>query len=135
MNVDDGTVELEFNEPLIVMRMMGTPGGPEMVRALAEIDHTIAGWRFNVTLVDLTRQKHAPSVATRKAIAEAAKTVVPSRGTALFGTTFAMRTIGALVMNVVNMTNKSGNVNKFFDTEAEARAWLQERAAMGDERG
>lgn len=129
MTVDDGTCELEFEEPLIVMRMIGTPGGAEMVRALAEIGQKTSGWRFNITLVDLTKQLHPPSVETRKAMAEAAKTMVPSRGTALYGTTFAMRTLGTLVMNVINMTNETKNINKFFSTEAEARAWLNERAA------
>jgi len=132
MDTDNGTCELEFDEPLIVMRMVGTPGGPEMVRAMGEIERRTKGWRFNITLVDLTKQLHPPSVETRKAIAESATTSVPSRGTALYGTTFAMRTLGTLVMNVINMTNKTKNINKFFATEAEARAWLNERAALED---
>jgi hypothetical protein len=126
---DNGTCEVEFEEPLIVMRMIGTPGAAEMRRVLSEIDEKTKAWRFNVTLVDLTKQLHSPSVETRKAIADASKSFVPSRGTALFGTTFAMRTLGALVMNVISIKNGTQNVSKFFSTEAEARAWLNEQAA------
>ena len=50
------------------------------------------------------------------------------RGTAMFGASFAVRTVATLLMNVMNMASgASDNPNKFFDNEAQARAWLQER--------
>ena len=129
MTIEEVTDELEFHEPMVIMRMVGIPDAAEMLRALAEVDRTTVGWRFNVTLVDLTRQVQAASAETRKAIAGAVKTTVPSRGTALFGASFAMRTVGALLMNVINITNKTSTVTKFFNTEQEARAWLDQRCA------
>lgn len=126
---DNGTCAVEFEEPLIVMRMLGTPGAAEMRRVLGEIEEKTKNWRFNITLVDLTQQLHPPSVETRKAIADASRSFAPSRGTALFGTTFAMRTLGALVMNVISIKTGTRNNSRFFSTEAEARAWLKEQAA------
>lgn len=130
MAAENNVVLLDFSEPLIVMRMVGVPDTAEMLRSLAEIERVTIGWKFNITLVDLSRQTEAPSLETRRAIAEAPKGEQVSRGTAIFGASFAMRTIGALLVNVMNMKQKNASVTKFFTTEAEARAWLQQRADM-----
>lgn len=128
MVVENGRVELAYEQPLVIMRMKGTPTGAEVVRSMAESAKATESWPFSVTIVDLTEQKESLTSEGRKMVAEAPPSKTPSRGTALYGASFAMRTVATLLINVMNIKNKNNNPSKFFSTEAEARAWALERA-------
>jgi hypothetical protein len=122
------TVELSFEKPIVVMRFTGKTSTEEMLQMLTEQRAMTEGWPYSFTLCDLTKQQETISAETRKAIADAPTNHVLGRGTAMFGATFAVRTIATLLMNVMNIASgASDNPTKFFDTEEQARAWLQER--------
>ena len=128
MVVENGRVELAYEQPLVIMRMKGTPTGAEVVRSMVDSAKATEHWPFAVTIVDLSEQKESLSSEGRKMVADAPPSKVPSRGTALFGASFAMRTLATLLINVMNITQKNNNPSKFFTTESEARAWALERA-------
>ncbi len=122
------TVELTFEKPIVIMRFTGKTPTAEMLAAMSELRDVTSDWPFQVTMVDLTSQTDVISSETRKAIADAPQNNSIGRGTAMFGASFAVRTVATLLMNVMNMASgASDNPNKFFDNEAQARAWLQER--------
>lgn len=83
---------------------------------------------FVLALVD-ARELGAIPVETRKL---AARTIplVTYRGIALFGASFQTRILAKLVLGAARLLGREErNPVQFFDTEAEARAWLTERAA------
>ncbi len=90
-----------------------------------------------LTLADLTRCGTL-SAAARKAAADAGKGL-PVRGAAVVGASFQMRMFATLMTRALNLFNGASdtyNPLRFFDTEAEARAWLAERRrSVSQERG
>jgi hypothetical protein len=70
----------------------------------------------------------------RKAAATAFEWV-PYRGTVFSGGSFMQRTIGQMILITINTMRGIDNPTKFFKTEPEARAWIDERRrTLDDER-
>lgn len=127
------SIELVFEQPIVIMRFIGKTPTAEMLAAMEAIRTTTHTWKWQVTLCDLSRQTENISPETRKAIADAPANASLGRGTALFGANFATRTIATLLMNVMNLANGANdNPTKFFDTESAARDWLRERIALAE---
>lgn len=89
--------------------------------------HTI-GWPYLLLFVDQTEQTGISAEARR-----AAATAFDSlhyRGTVFCSNSFALRTIGQMVMTIVNRVRGVDNPTKFFKTSAEGRAWIEERRRL-----
>lgn len=82
-------------------------------------------WPYVLLFVNQDEQSGI-SPEARKVAATAFESI-PYRGTAFCSGSFALRTIGQLVMTMVNRLRGTDNPTKFFKTEAEARAFLEER--------
>lgn len=87
----------------------------------------IRDWPVVFMLVD-SRLNGGMSAEARKAAATLFHWV-PFRGSAIIGGAFAMRTVGQLLMKVITALSSrtKDNPTVFLDTDAEARAWLEER--------
>jgi hypothetical protein len=82
--------------------------------------------------VDLSRVKSFSADA--RTISKEGADGVRSRGTAMFGASPTLRILSSLVIRAHDLFyKKADHPVRFFDTEAEARAWLVERRrALGE---
>lgn len=85
----------------------------------------IGDWPYVLLIVDQTAQTGISADARRTAATAFAW--VPYRGTAFCGGSFTVRTVGQMVMSIINAFRGDDNPTKFFKTEAEARSWLDDR--------
>jgi hypothetical protein len=75
-------------------------------------------------LFDLSRLGHVTPDARHAAAKELKGTVV--RAAAYFGASFRFRVLATLVVKGINLMNRTSTPTSFFETEAEARAWISE---------
>lgn len=133
-----GGSSARFEPPdLCLGTFVGEVSPEEMTALFGELERLSRGRSHVFTLGDLTRCGPL-SAATRKAAAEGGKGMIV-RGAAIFGASFAMRmfaTLMAKTFDFINATSDKHVPMRFFNTEAEARAWLAERRKIvAQERG
>lgn len=116
-----------FEEPgLFVIRTQGDLGPEDIVGLAAFIHERAVGRRYLLVLGD-ARGLGEISAEARKAAVRVSKQL-PYRGIALHGASFQARVVTRLLMGAAHLLfGSSDNPTRFFDTEAEARAWLHER--------
>ncbi len=125
------TVTVEFEQPLCIMRFHGKPIGADFLEAMHEMTAVTTDWPVHASLIDLTGATEIIDSETRKQLTKQPRAKSVPLGTAIFGASFALRTIATLTINVMNMTHKykeGENPTKFFENEEQARAWLKERS-------
>lgn len=118
-----------FFEPpwLLYYILRGNLSADELVGFIAVRDEVASGSPFLLALADLRELGTIP-VEARKVAAHRLKRS-PYRGTAIFGASLQARTLAKLVLGAARLLGREDrNPVRFFDTEAEARAWLAERA-------
>lgn len=113
---------------LVCVRAHGQIEEKDFLDLAEYLKQHIRDWPIALLFVDQTDQTGI-SAEARKAAATAFEWV-PYRGTAFCGGSFAVRTIGQMVMTIVNTFRGNDNPTKFCKTESEARAWLDERRRM-----
>jgi hypothetical protein len=107
---------------------IGDIAEPEMRRLLQEQIAYLAGAKYTLMLVDMSR---TGSVAPGARKAGAENPPVPVFGTAIFGASFAIRAIATLVTTAGTLfTKATESPVRFFEKEDAARAWLAERRAV-----
>lgn len=123
-----GQHEVRFEEPdLIWISIRGDLSSDE-TRLLGGYIVEAAGHRDHVLILgDLSGLAEIPSEARRE-IAERTA-AVPYGGMAFFGGSFQGRLIAKLIVGAMNVFSSRSRDNpiRFFEAEAEARAWLEER--------
>lgn len=118
------TIELE--EPdLVVLSSVGTIDKQDMLDMTEGLNARIKSWRHALLLID-QRNQEGMTPEARKAVPDLVNPV-PYRGTVMFGGSFAMRTLGQMLMKLHNLTNGADNPTVFLKDEAEARAWIDKR--------
>jgi hypothetical protein len=117
-----------FEPPnLCFLRLTGDLDGPSAEDIFAEIRPFAAEQGFVLLLVDVSGVGAVEPAARRVGIDSSRD--IPLRGIALCGASFTFRVIATLVHNAAILLHKHrDNPIRFFDGEADARAWLAERA-------
>ena len=96
-----------------------------MRRLLDDTNASAKGKPYMLGLIDMSRVGTISPEARIIARAEAGH--FPLRGTAVFGASFPHRVIAMLANKAASLLKKDHQAIAFFATEAEARAWLEER--------
>ena len=128
----DSRVTIRFAKPVLTMEMRGAPTPDDMRGALNVVYEGVRGWPYTITIVDMTHQTEGLSSEARKVVAQFRKDGPPPKGTAVFGASFAMRTMATLLLNILSIGSRDDNPYRFFATEAEAMAWVRERQTTVD---
>src|SRR5262249_25897626 len=111
---------------------VGDISAAEGRRTRDEQDAALDGLPYGLMLVDLSKTG-AVCAEARKIGAERPK--VPVYGTAIFGASFAIRVIAQLVTTAGSLLAKvTESPVRFFATENQARAWLNERREVARQR-
>lgn len=118
------TVWLEAPD-IICIRGHGEISADDMTEVAAFYDKHIRSWPRAFVLAD-QREQTGMSAEARKASAKLFDWV-PFRGTVFYGGSFAMRTVGQMIMTITNALRQLDNPVKFVKTEDEARAWIEAR--------
>lgn len=121
----------KFEEPdLLFMKLVGDVSNEEV----REINQAHLTYGQNVPylfyLIDLSELDNlAPQV--RKEASEVVK-VLPLRGTAIYGAPLKAKVLAKLMLTAANMFRGGKNPNpvEFYDTEEQARAWIEKRRAQ-----
>lgn len=93
------------------------------------------GKPYVLAINDLTKMRSITAAARNLAVEEGKH--LPLRGTAIVGASFQLRVLATLANKALSLLSKKGDYEtRFFDTEAEARAWINERRrALSKENG
>jgi hypothetical protein len=115
-----------FEAPdVVVIQTQGVVGVDDILQTSDPMKELVRGMPYVLLLVDMSGQTHI-SPEARKAAAKGSEGI-PFRGTVLYGASFATRAAGQMMMTVLNAVTRTDNPSKFVETEAEARAWIDER--------
>jgi len=117
---------IRLEEPDVVfVRSVGTIDKQDMLDMHEVFDGNIRGWP-NVLLVVDQSQQEGMTAEARKMVPEIGQWV-PYRGTVMYGGSFAMRTVGQMLMKLINLVRQLDNPTAFLNDEQEARAWVERR--------
>lgn len=123
-----GQHDVRFEEPDLLWVAVYGDLSAEETRRLAEYTLEVTEHREHLlVLADLSGLGEIPSEARREMAARTSE--VPYRGMAFFGGSFQARLIAKLVVGAMNVFSSRSRDNPicFFEGEAEARAWIEER--------
>jgi hypothetical protein len=123
-----GTEILQLEAPdLLVVRVLGEPTDDTLRAMCAYVRQLLQGKSHIFILVDLTTlNKHRLSARQRSILAEEIRRH-PVRGTAIVTRSFQIRVIATLVSTLTNiLSGRRDERRAFFETEVQARAWLDE---------
>lgn len=121
-----GAHTLTFEEPdLMFMRVRGEINEQDARLMLAEQKKFSAGKPYVLGLSDIS-EFAGISPQARKFIAKESATF-PFRGGALIGASFQTRIMANLILTAIGLFLRKDNPMHFFETEKEARTWLEER--------
>ncbi len=109
----------------MVLRVDGDFSKEETLTMLDAIEARFQGAACLMWLTDLSAAGTVASSA-RKVFAERMR-ALPNRGSAFLGADFRLRMLATLMTNVLRLMGRPENPARFFDSEAAARAWLDER--------
>jgi hypothetical protein len=107
------------------LAIIGDLSRPEMRRILDETNASAKGKPYIFGLIDMSRVGTISPEARVVARTEAGHFLL--RGTAVFGASFHHRVIALLANKAAALLKKDHQPIAFFATEAEARAWIDER--------
>lgn len=114
-----------FEPPdILIGAFIGEITEREMRRICADQRRITGGDPRIFVLLDLSRLGYVTPEARRAASEELRDTVV--RGAAYFGASFKLRVFATLVIKGINLMKRASIPTRFFETEAEARAWISE---------
>lgn len=123
-----GQHEVRFEEPDLLWVSVHGDLSAEETHRLAAYTREVAERREHLLVIaDLSEIGEISSEARREMAARTSE--VPYRGMAFFGGSFQARLIAKLVVAAMNVFSSRSRDNPicFFEGEAEARAWIEER--------
>jgi hypothetical protein len=129
---DDEGSSVTIEPPDVCLWRLVGPVSADTMRELYEVQWQFSqGKPYLLVLVDLSRVGPVSREA-RKVSAEGPRNgqTMPVRGTAVFGASFHVRVLMTLVtkaLRVMYPETAADNPTAYFETEADARAWLDER--------
>lgn len=124
LHTENTSVWLEGPD-LVCIRGRGEISDKDMSETAAFYDQHIRNWPQVFVMAD-QREQTGMTAEARK-VAARVFTWVPFRGTVFYGGSFAMRTVGKMIMTIMNSLRKHDNPIMFVKTEEEARGWIEER--------
>jgi hypothetical protein len=111
---------------IFIVEFIGDLSVDELRRIFAEQKRFEAGKEYILLLSDMSNGGSISPEAREIIPTESKGTVC--RGMAIFGASFHVRVLATLVTTAARVLNKISNYpTRFFDTEAQAREWLNER--------
>lgn len=125
-----GAHQVELSEGLALLRWIGFPTFDDVRGVFELVGAELTGKRSFFIIADM-RKSEIPDASTRRWATEWVRDNKPS-GFASFGNSAAIRAILALMMNAVRLLDRRQPPTRFFETEHEARSWVEqerERAA------
>jgi len=120
-------IELRFAQPVVTMVMRAPPAPDELREAINRRVQETTHWPYVLTVVDMRHQTEGLSGEARKVLSRRPQTGPAVRGIAIFGASYAMRTTTTLLMDVLDLGGENEAPCRFFDTEAEAMTWIEDR--------
>jgi hypothetical protein len=117
-------IELELPD-IVFVRTKGIVDKQDMLDMTDVLERGVRGWPQVFLLVDQSAQEGMTAEARK--VAPDMGDWIPYRGTVMFGGGFAVRTLGQMLMKLINLGRKSENPTTFVKEESEARAWLAQR--------
>lgn len=127
-DLDKNGVLQHWEAPDIVnVRYVGALRPEHLNAARDEAASWIRGVPYFFTLLDVTKLG-AVSTEARRAMAQNGENAKHMRGIAIVGASFHFRALGNMVAKAIAILHRhADNPVRFFETEEEARAWLEER--------
>jgi hypothetical protein len=128
-----GNHDIAFEEPdLFLVRVDGAVLVREVEAFCAEVRSLSRGRSRVLFLVDVSGIGEFGGPARRR-LAEQMRPV-PSRGVVFVGAGFSTRVVLQMVIHAVRLLTGRDNPSGYFDTDAEARAWIEATRAELDRR-
>jgi hypothetical protein len=131
MDIHIGPHWTSFESPDIIrMQLVGEVSLEEGKAINARHKELAIGLSYFFYLIDLSRLQSIPAV-VRKEAAETLKEL-PLHGTAIYGASLAARVVAKLLLTAVNLVrpDRKNNPVQFFETEGEARVWIDGRRTL-----
>ena len=128
MDIHIGPHWTAFEAPDIIrMQLVGEVSLEEGKAINASHKEAAIGLSHFFYLIDLSKLQNIPAV-VRKEAAETLKEL-PLQGTAIYGAPLAARVVAKLLLTAVNLvrSDRKKNPVQFFETEGEARIWIEGR--------
>lgn len=122
-----GAHQVELSEGLALLRWIGFPTFDEVRGVFEVVTEARAGQRCYFLIADM-RRSEIPDAPTRRWATEWIRDHKPT-GFASFGNSAAIRAILALMMNAVRLLDRRQPPTRFFETEHEARSWVEQERA------
>lgn len=119
-----GAHQVELSEGLALLRWIGFPTFDD-VRGVFELVAAERVSQSSYFIVADMRKSEIPDASTRRWATEWVRQNNPT-GFASFGNTAAIRAILALMMNAVRLLDRRQPPTRFFETEHEARSWVEQ---------
>lgn len=128
-----GNHDIAIEEPdLLLVRVTGAVSVRDVEAFCAAVLSVCQGRPRMLFLVDVSGIGEFGSLARRR-LAEEMRPV-PSRGVVFVGAGFGTRVVLQMLIHAVRLLTGRDNPSAFFDTEAEARAWIQATRAALEQR-
>jgi hypothetical protein len=118
------TIELEHPD-VVFVKTIGTVDKQDMLDMTDVLERGVRGWSQVFLLVDQSAQDGMTADARK--VAPDMGDWIPYRGTVMFGGGFTVRTMGQMLMKLINLGRKIDNPTTFVKAESDARAWLAKR--------
>ena len=119
-----GAHQVELSEGLALLRWIGFPTFDD-VRGVFEVVSAERVSQRSYFIVADMRKSEIPDASTRRWATEWVRQNQPT-GFASFGNTAAIRAILALMMNAIRLLDRRQPPTRFFETEHEARSWVEQ---------
>ena len=122
-----GTTLVEIlEEPIVRITWKGELEGDNLAAVVDWYMKQTEAWPAIVSINDCSAVTGIPAEARKRA---AALPTERARGTVMCGASFAVRTVGTLIVKVMNMGKTRDNPHAFVDTREQAMEWARQRAA------
>jgi hypothetical protein len=122
-----GTTFVEIlEEPIVRITWKGELQGDNLEAVVGWYLKQTESWAAVVQINDCSEVTGIPAEARKRA---AGLPTERTRGTVMCGASFAIRTVGTLIVKVMNMGNKQDNPYAFVETREQAMEWAKKRAA------
>jgi hypothetical protein len=134
-HISIGSHSLQFEPPNVcVITYRGDIVEDEVAELFEAIRLLVDSTKAFFFIIDLRQQSNL-TPAARKRVSQELKAIQP-QAVAIIGASFPVRVLVILIEKAAGVLSKADRpFNRFFDAEADARAWIEERRRMLDELG
>lgn len=125
----NGAIEISFEPPdLLLVAYVGDIQGHHILDSEPRGLQLTEALPYHFMLIDVSRLASFSPDARQRSAHSGAKNKSPIRGVAILGASFHYRAIGTLIVKAKALIYREDPVPlRFFDNDAQARAWIAER--------